>query len=333
MIRSDGLTTDNITQEDIHDPIISNPLENINISDQNPVNSPSISLNNETIGRSYPHIPPIINGNGIVELPIDELLELNQLQIFYVVLLLLDTFSALLQLYIQAVLTSQKVSSMNTANPSITGYNNYDIQDRDFQKGVTSSLKSLSSFCFIYFVLEMAARYYALGIQKSIQSPGYFADSVVLFLKIHLGLLQYGYVNRALNLFSLWRIIHIFSNAIESEREIAKKIQSELLSTEAMVSQLQSELESEKKDKENMQSMFNTYREEVDEFIQSLNDTAIDIHTAVAVSSTDVIAERIPDDDIFNSSHISLETIQAYISEALEKEKKSSPGKLVDKLS
>lgn len=191
---------------------------------------------------------------------IGEFLELHSMQIFYILLLILDTFGAFLELYFLH---------------NLSRHENYQFY--------LKSLKSFSKFTSMVFSFEIFLVYIAFGL-SSLLHFGYLTDLIVLFTQLYLDYRGYGCEIRMLNIFRLWRPIRLLNAIVAQEKENQSSLVKKIESLEEEVGKVQLEMENvkleltkEKEAKTAVENMLVNYKEEVDTLNEALKIAAMDI--------------------------------------------------------
>lgn len=191
---------------------------------------------------------------------IGEFLEYHSMQIFYIILLLLDTFGAFLELYYTSLLLD---------DPSFGLY--------------VKALKSLSQFASMVFSFEIFLVYIAFGLSTFFH-VGYLIDLLVLSSQMYLEYKNYGCEIKILNIFRLWRPVRLLSAMIAQEKEKEVVLEQKIGNLEERLEQrlleidnLKLELTKEKEAKNAVEAMLVNYKEEVDTLNEALKIAAMDI--------------------------------------------------------
>jgi hypothetical protein len=212
-------------------------------------------LNNNRDGN----IAEKTQGKSIPE-SIGEFLELHSMQVFYIVLLILDTFGAFLELYLM---------QLSSKNSSFHIY--------------VKALKSFSKFTSMVFSFEIFLVYIAFGL-PSLFHLGYLTDLIVLFFQLYLDYRGYGCEIRMLNIFRLWRPMRLLNAVVAYEKEQQNRLKNQVENMDEEIKKKQFdidnvklELTKEKEAKLAVENMLVNYKEEVDTLNEALKIAAFDI--------------------------------------------------------
>ena len=199
-----------------------------------------------------------------------EFLELHSMQIFYMLLLIVDTFGGFAEIYL--LHETSQANNNAAANPSFA-----------VQSLTLKSLKSFAKFSSMVFSLEILLVYIAFGFQ-SITHLGYLMDLCVLSLQFYLDTKGYGSEIRLLNILRLWRPIRLLNSMVAQEtikrEEVVKNLEGvdeELKKAQLEIDNIKLELEKEKEAKLAVENMLVNYKEEVDTLNEALKIAAMDI--------------------------------------------------------
>jgi methyl coenzyme M reductase subunit D len=199
---------------------------------------------------------------------IGEFLELHSMQLFYILLLIADTFSAFLELYLQNV----ALSSGSVAPVTASSYVLY-----------IKSLKSFSKFTSMIFSLEIFLVYLSFGL-PSLFHFGYLTDLIILSTQMYLESKGYGSEIRLLNFVRLWRPLRLLNAIVAQEKEkqviLQKRIdvlEEETKRLSLNIDSIKLEVTKEKEAKIAVENMLINYKEEVDTLNEALKIAAMDI--------------------------------------------------------
>lgn len=208
---------------------------------------------------------------------IGDFLELHSMQIFYSMLLLLDTFAAFTEIYLTSTYDQGQILL----------YSKF--------------LRSFLKFTSIIFSLEIFLVYIAFGL-SSLQHFGYILDLLVLVSQLLLDYYGAGSENRLLNILRVWRPMRLTDSMVSAEKDVQNILKDQLDKKEENIKKLemkleslQSEIEKEKSAKQSIESMLLNYKEEVDTLNEALKIAAMDI-AEVAQAEDDLFTSEDEDD-------------------------------------
>lgn len=189
-----------------------------------------------------------------------QFLELNQIQGFYLALLLLDTFSAFSEV---------SLAKANMATPTALR--------------LASACQAFSIFCNFFFAIEILLSYFAFGLAL-LGHWGYMVDTLVVSCQLSWKYSGIGGETRILSIVRIWRLFRLVNALVAAEREAHEQTmqQLQLRSTEVAELELKIadhtlELEKEKEARKAVEGMLVNYKEEVDTLNEALKIAAMDI--------------------------------------------------------
>lgn len=191
---------------------------------------------------------------------VGDFLEYHSMQVFYIILLVADTFAAFLELYYQYLALQSDSYALHL-----------------------KALKSFSKFTSMIFSIEIFLVYVAFGL-SSLFHIGYLIDLVILCSQMYLEYHQYGCEIKILNIFRLWRPLRLLNAMILQEKvkhiQLQEKIdtlQESIQKHQIDFDNVKLELSKEKEAKNAVENMLLNYKEEVDTLNEALKIAAMDI--------------------------------------------------------
>lgn len=224
---------------------------------------------------------------------IGDFLESYQMQLFFVAVVVADTFCAFSSLYLEILIL--KSGNMRGDVVLLDSW----IQIRSDM--ISNLLQTISQFTMAFFTFEMVGTLVAFGISV-LGHFGYLIDSITLFLQLYLQIKKYGLETRILNIFRLWRffrLVYFFVN-IEKDSHLqtfAKlaAVELSLKKQELETSQIKIDLKSEKEARTSIEDMLQNYKDEVDTLNEALKIAAMDIAEVAQTNDDDFLSD---DDDL-----------------------------------
>lgn len=200
---------------------------------------------------------------------IGEFLELHQMQSLYVLLIVLDTFVSLAEMYLSC--------------PS-----NFDGREESGdaeinRKVMVRLLSSFSTFSTFFFAAEIVAVVLVFG-RSMFTHWGYLSDIVTTGLQLYLEQRKYGKLSRLLNIFRFWRMARLMNSMVTTEKDAHNRTARLLETSEVEVKKLQlettnlrGEILREKEARNAIEDMLQNYKDEVDTLNEALKIAAMDI--------------------------------------------------------
>lgn len=189
-----------------------------------------------------------------------EFLEYHSMQIFYITLLILDTFAGFLELYYLYLSVNNDSYALHL-----------------------KALNSFSKFTSMIFSIEIFFVYIAFGL-STLFHVGYLTDLIILCTQMYLEYRQYGCEIKMLNIFRLWRPIRLLNAMILQEKVKHNQLQEKIDTLQETIQKhqidydnIKLELNKEKEAKNAVENMLLNYKEEVDTLNEALKIAAMDI--------------------------------------------------------
>jgi hypothetical protein len=234
-----------------------------------------------------------------------DFLELNQLQILIVVLILLDSFAAMVEIYIRSLQLEMLENADVTA--AFQAFTTLSV------KIVTGALHAFAQFNLLMFALEILAILVAFNVSL-VGHLGYTLDILVISAQIYMETFKgLGRETRILNVFRLWRLFRLLNSLIEIETskhevtkgELQKKVDA-VQRFETDIARMEGDLKSERQVRASVETMLQGYKEEVDTLNEALRIAAMDIaevrYLCLAIHYfSHLICRSIAMDSIFSS--------------------------------
>eukprot|EP01038_Epipyxis_sp_PR26KG_P007267 gene7267-9906_t len=257
-------------REDKSKPIQTNEQQNSNDQVKSTNNNSSTK---STENASY--FSTILNSIG-------DFLETNQMQVFYIFLIFIDSFLAIIELSL-------------TLNP---------IYQTPLQPIALSLFNTISNFILFFFGLEMIFLFLVFGL-RLFSHWGYLLDLLILSIQIYLSSQEIiGKESRILNIFRFWRIFRLFNAFLLIEHEKFDKIVTEMESVKLQLKQtqlensnIQNEISKEKDARNAIESMLQNYKDEVDTLNEALKIAAMDIAEVADADDDEYMIESEDEDD------------------------------------
>lgn len=229
-----------------------------------------------------------------------DFLEMPQFQTFVVIMLMLDTFSALAQLLLGNLIAASESGqsgesiSDGTIIPVFLGIFTWQI--------FSDALITFSGFALVFFAFEIGAVLMAFRTRVS-GHWGYLMDAVIVSSQLYGELTtDWGVANRLLNLLRMWRLVRLVSYVVGLERAEHDATKLVLETTQTHLGQAKSdnlrgkqELAREQEARVTVDEMLAGYKEEVDTLNEALKIAAMDI-AEVAEADEDLLSDE--DDEL-----------------------------------
>ena len=202
-------------------------------------------------------------------------LEMTQLQIFIIVLILLDTFSSFLETYM-LLISHQSAAGAGTKDQE------YFVNSIYFRISFMM-FNGFTGFSLYLFALEILAIIIVFR-SAMIFHLGYMLDSITIAIQLYAEILHIGKVARILNFLRLWRIIRLINKLVEQEKQSTQnaieqneKQLIEYTQLQIEYKQIQNNIIKEKAAKTAIEEMLKGYKDEVDTLNEALKIAAMDI--------------------------------------------------------
>jgi hypothetical protein len=211
-----------------------------------------------------------------------EFLEVPQMQGLYVLLIVLDTFASLGEMYVSCA-------------------DNFP-SEFDLNRGIlVRLLNSFTTFTTLFFMAEILA--VLLVFRLAIFSHwGYVLDVCTSAAQAYLERAGYGKVTRLLNILRYWRMMRLLNSLLSSEKDSHDKTTALLETSEVEVRRLQLEgatlkgdIMKEKEARDAIEDMLLAYKEEVDTLNEALKIAAMDI--AEVAQADDALSDDLSDEE------------------------------------
>ena len=212
-------------------------------------------------------------------LGLDDFLEMPQMQSFVVLMLLLDTFAATMELYLL------KLNLSRVLNSDASGFPINDF--------LLAAVHYFTSFSIFFFAIEIFSVMVVFK-SSSMGHVGYVIDFIIIWLQLCLELSgTAGRETRLLNIFRVWRTMRLFNSMIDVEKRLhsetlnklnRKDIDCRKLTLD--LHRLEIDLNKEREAKDSIEDMLIAYKEEVDTLNEALKIAAMDI-AEVALTDDD----------------------------------------------
>jgi hypothetical protein len=199
-------------------------------------------------------------------LSLHDILDLFQLKVFYVVLLLFDTYIALIEVYMAHEIMPEVYADMKSYRSLI-----FSFTSTSKALIIYNAICSFSNFAMGFFILEMLLRVYANG-QRTLTHPGYLLEIATLSAEIALELCQFGKLSRVLHIFGLWRIYDLILSMRVMDRKRMQELTTALDKAQSIAHKLEEELEIDRDERLAIEKSFKSYREEVDLYLNAERD-------------------------------------------------------------
>jgi len=220
-----------------------------------------------------PHNKEVIAKKSLIVRTVDsigEFLELHQMQSLYVLLIVLDTFVSLAEMYLSCP-------------------NNFDGSEESGgdaaknRKVIVRLLSSFSTFSTFFFAAEIVAVVLVFG-RSMFTHWGYLIDIATTGAQIYLEQRQLGKISRLLNIFRFWRMARLMNAMVSTEKDSHDRTARLLETSEVEVKKLQlettnlrGEILREKEARNAIEDMLQNYKDEVDTLNEALKIAAMDI--------------------------------------------------------
>ena len=229
------------------------------------------------------------DGKGTNSGGIGEFMELPQVQSFVVVMLVLDTFSALGQALLALQISHAERSPAGTADMSMV----FGLLS---PSTLLKALNTFSGFTLVFFAFEVGLILAVFGSQVS-GHWGYLLDAVLVGTQLYKELSGNSLEVRVLNLLRFWRIMRLTLNMVTVEKEAHNATQELLRDREAEIRKAQGdikraevELAKEKEARAAVDDMLNQYKDDLDTMNEALKIAAMDI-VEVAEADEDLLSD------------------------------------------
>ena len=168
-------------------------------------------------------------------------------------------------------------------------------------------MDSFNKLAIAYFSIELLFIYFAFGINV-ITHVGYLTDSLIIFTQLYLEINLYHSETRILNIFRLWRIVRVCNLIISFETEKLEIILKDKENIEIKYKkisldyqQLDIELKNEQINKKSLETMLQSYKDEVETLNEALKIAAMDIAEVAQANDDDFISGDEDDEDIYQN--------------------------------
>jgi hypothetical protein len=212
---------------------------------------------------------------------IGEFLELHQMQSLYVLMIILDTFVSLAEMYLSCA-----------ANFPSNESEEYEAAEVN-RKVMVRLLSSFSTFTTFFFAAEIVAVVLVFG-RAMMSHWGYLLDILTTGAQIYLEQKQLGRVSRLLNILRFWRMARLMNAMVSTEKDahdrtalLLEKSEVEVKKLQLETASLRTEIVREKEARDAIEDMLQNYKEEVDTLNEALKIAAMDI-AEVAQNDDDV---------------------------------------------
>lgn len=202
---------------------------------------------------------------------IGEFLELHQMQSLYVLMIILDTFVSLAQMYLSC--------ADNFPSNDSEEYEAAEVN----RKVMVRLLSSFSTFTTFFFAAEIVAVVLVFG-RAMMGHWGYLLDILTTAVQIYLEQKQLGQVSRLLNIFRFWRMARLMNAMVSTEKDahdrtalLLEKSEVEVKKLQLETTSLRTEIVREKEARDAIEDMLQNYKEEVDTLNEALKIAAMDI--------------------------------------------------------
>lgn len=238
---------------------------------------------------------------------IGEFLELHQMQIFVIVILVLDSFASFAEMYLKltelsnengnvsgiaggkkasgtlaAILDSWSSSESALISFFAMALKKYLVDYIEIQF-ILDCLRSFTSFTLFFFTLEVAALLIAFGVNV-IGHYGYATDLFVVAIQLLLELRGNGKETRLLNIFRFWRVARLVNALVGVEKELHEETKEllqlkdvEMKKVESESRRIAGEFAKEKEARDAIEEMLQNYKNEVETLNEALKIAAMDI--------------------------------------------------------
>jgi len=240
-----------------------------------------------------------------------DVFELNEMQAFYVGLLLLDTACVFLSVGIDAEMANE--------------LNTFDVSTIGTISLISSFSKTLHTFAMIFFLLELGVMVISHRL-RVFGHFGYIIDSIILAIQWQFGSEGLGRLSIMLNFARVWRLYRLFSTIVDTERDLHSvtkqrldELEIELQSVKTNFSNVEEDLDKERDARLAVEDMLQNYKEEVDTLNEALQIAARDI-AEVAEADDDLLSSDDEEEDEFADT-LSKSTKESSVKSAQRKER------------
>lgn len=192
-------------------------------------------------------------------------MEVQQMQALYVILIVLDTFVSLAEMYLSCA--ANFPSDESAVN----------------RKVMVRLLTSFSAFTLLFFTAEIVAVVVIFG-RSMLTHWGYLIDLFATGSQIYLEQHGFGRIARVLNILRFWRMVRLLNSMVSAEKDSHEKTLTLLEASEVEVKRLQlettslrTEIAREKEARDAIEDMLQNYKDEVDTLNEALKIAAMDI--------------------------------------------------------
>ncbi|KAJ1421114.1 hypothetical protein B484DRAFT_452867 [Ochromonadaceae sp. CCMP2298] len=213
-----------------------------------------------------------------------EFLEVPQMQGLYVLLIVLDTFASLGEMYASCAA-------------------NFPANQYALNRGIlVRLLNSFTTFTTLFFMVEIVA--VLLVFRLAIFSHwGYVLDVCTSGAQAYLERSGYGKVTRLLNILRYWRMVRLLNSLLSNEKDAHDRTTALLESSDGEVRRLQLEgatlkgdIQKEKEARDAIEDMLLAYKEEVDTLNEALKIAAMDIAEVAQADDDFALSEESEED-------------------------------------
>lgn len=216
---------------------------------------------------------------------IGDFLEVQQMQALYVILIVLDTFVSLAEMYLSCAANFH--SDESAVNRRV----------------LVRLLTSFSAFTMLFFTAEIVAVVVIFG-RSMLTHWGYLIDVLTTGAQIYLEQHGYGKIARLLNILRFWRMVRLLNSMVSSEKDLHDKTLNLLQASEVEVKKLQletaslrTEITREKEARDAIEDMLQNYKDEVDTLNEALKIAAMDIAEVAQTEDDFGLSEDGDEDD------------------------------------
>lgn len=187
------------------------------------------------------------------------------MQAIYVFLVILDTFDAMADIFIGSKTSAENVVSFITNH------------------ALLRAIRSFSTFTILFFIVEICSVLIVFR-SKVLGHLGYVLDLLIILYQVYCDYSGISKISRMLNFIRLWRLFRFFSAMVLVEQEAHQETKAKLETVEAQVKALnlenfnaRAECDKEKEARSAIESMLQSYKDEVDTLNEALKIAAMDI--------------------------------------------------------
>lgn len=220
---------------------------------------------------------------------IGEFMELPQVQSFVVVMLVLDTFSALGQ-----ALLALQISQAERAGGKVDMSNILGLLS---PSALLVALNTFSGFSLVFFAFEVGLILVVFGSRVA-GHWGYVLDAALVGTQLYGELSGMSLQTRMLNILRFWRVMRLILYMVNVEKEAHFTTQESLRDREAEIRKAQGditraevELAKEKEARSAVDEMLNQYKDDLDTMNEALKIAAMDI-VEVAEADDDLLSDE-----------------------------------------